>query len=494
MADPVIAIAAGRVRGLRIDGVERYLGIPYAAAPVGDLRFAEPQPPTPWTGERDGRAKGPSAPYRLNDFPALDLFPLVGKGWDPGDDYLNVNVWTQDSTSRGLPVMVFIHGGAFTGGAAMAPVQDGTAFARDGVVLMTIGYRLGVEGFLPIEGAPTNLGMRDMIAALKWVQGNAAAFGGDPANVTVFGESAGAMAVADLMVSPLARGMFRRAIVQSGHGSMVRSIPVTQRVTKAVAKAMGVAPTVEGFRSATIEQALDGLAKVAQPTARLNLRDDKGREPAYGLSRFLPVFGDDVIPVPPLNALESGAGADVDLLIGSNAEEMNLYFVPTGVRAKAGRFLSWLILSRSIRRAWAILKAYGMGRKDKRPGDALTAAMSDLVFRWPARVFAATHRGRTHVYEFGWRSPAAGGELGACHAVELPFVFDTLCSTTGPKGVTGENPPQALADSVHRIWVDFAKDGSLPWPEYDAGNRRVYRLDTSETVIEPPMPAARFWP
>jgi para-nitrobenzyl esterase len=494
MTEPQTEIPGGRVAGRRIGGVERYLGLPYAAPPTGARRFCAPQPAEVWTGVRDAAEPGPTAPYRLKDFPALDIAPLVGRGWEGGDDCLTINVWTPDSNTAGLPVMVFIHGGAFVGGAAMAPVQDGTAFARDGVVLMTLAYRVGVEGFLPIDGAPANLGLRDMIAGLEWVRSNAAAFGGDPANVTVFGESAGAMAIADLVASPLARGLFRRAIIQSGHGSMVRSIPVTQRVTRAVARALGVRPTLEGFRSASIEQTLDAVQAVSEPTARLDLRDEQGRDPAYGLSRFLPVFGDDVLPAPPLQALNAGAGAEVDLLIGSNTEEMNLYFVPTGVRAKVGRILSWFLLGRSIRRPGAILRAYGMGRKGVRPGDALTLAMSDLVFRWPVRAYAEAHRGRTHVYEFGWRSPACDGALGACHAVELPFVFDTLAAATGPNGVLGEAPPQALADRVHRIWVDFARDGSLPWPEYTAKDRLVHRLDTDETGYEAPMPAARFWP
>lgn len=492
---PVVETTAGRVRGSRSGGVYRFLGVPYAAPPVGARRFRPPEPPRYWEGERDATVKGPSAPYRLADFPALDLEPLVGKGWEGGDDCLTANVWTPDPRATGLPVMVFIHGGAWTGGAAMAPVQDGTAFARDGVVMISIGYRLGIEGFLPIDGAPTNLGLRDMIAALEWVRANAAAFGGDAANVTVFGESAGAMSIGDLVASPAARGLFRRAIIQSGHGSMTRSIPVMQRVTRAVAKALGIRPTLEAFRKTTVEQGLDALARVSLPTARIDLRDTAGREPAYGLSRFLPVHGDDVIPVPPLEALAEGAGREVDVLIGSNLEEMNIYLVPTGVKPKINGLLAWFVLSRSIRRAGAILKAYRKAaRKGARPGEVLEAAMSDLVFRWPARVFAAAHQGRTHVYEFGWRSPAMNGELGACHAVEMPFVFDTLHTGAGPKGFLGENPPQDLADRVHRIWVDFARDGSLPWPEFKPESRMVHRLDTGETAAEPPMIAARFWP
>lgn len=496
MTNPFAETTAGAVRGQRVNGVERFLGIPYAAAPIGSLRFKPPVPPRAWSEARDCTLSGPSAPYRLGEFPALDLEPLVGKGWERGDDYLNVNVWTPGAGAAGLPVMVFIHGGAWTGGAANTPCYDGSAFARDGVVLMSIGYRVGIEGFLPIEGVPTNLGLRDMIAALEWVKVNARAFGGDPGNVTVFGESAGAMSIADLMAAPSAKGLFRRAIIQSGHGSMTRTVKTNEKVTRKVAKLLGVTPTLDGFKSTTIEQGLDAVAKVSLPKAGLDLRDAEGREPAYGLSRFLPVHGDDLLPVQPLEAVRNGAGAEIDLLIGTNLEEMNIYLVPTGVRAKIGRLLSWFVLSRSIRNAGKILKAYGMGGKDKKPGAVLTEAMTDLVFRWPARVFAAAHRGRTHFYEFGWASPAlaAHGGLGACHAVELPFVFDTLGSGAGPKGFLGENPPQALADRTHRIWVDFARDGTAPWAEYSAEDPVVYRIDLDKVEAEAPPPAAKFWP
>ncbi len=320
---------------------------------------------------------------------------------------------------------------------------------------------------------------------------NAAAFGGDPDNITVFGESAGAMTIADLVASPLAKGLFRRAIVQSGHGGMVRPISVAQRLVKRLAKLLAVTPDLAGFRSRSIAEGLKAVAKVSQPNARLDLRDETGREPTFGLSKFLPVFGDEVLPDQPLIALEKGVGAEIDLLIGSNREEMNLYFVPTGVREKLNGLMAWFLISRVHPGARRVLKDYGMGQKGRKAGYAFTEALNDLVFRWPNRRFAEAHRGRTHVYEFGWRSPACNGELGACHALELPFVFKTLPVATGPEGLLGPNPPQALADSIHKIWVDFARDGSLPWPEYSAADRQVYRLETGVSAAEPPMPAAR---
>ncbi|RZJ77718.1 MAG: carboxylesterase/lipase family protein, partial [Brevundimonas sp.] len=158
MDHPVVVTSSGPVQGVRDAVCARFLGIPYAAAPVGDRRFALPQPHAPWSEPLDATRHGPTAPYQLADFDALDLAPLVGEGWIKGDDYLNLNVWTPDQTAAGLPVLVFIHGGSWTGGSGAAPVHDGTAFARDGVVCVTINYRLGIDGFLPIPGVPTNLG------------------------------------------------------------------------------------------------------------------------------------------------------------------------------------------------------------------------------------------------------------------------------------------------------------------------------------------------
>lgn len=489
----IARIATGEVRGFAEGGVVRFLGVPYAAAPVGDLRFAAPQPHAAWDGVRDATIAGPNAPHLVKPFPGLDVAPLIGTGWVRGDDYLSVNVWTPDPAAKGLPVMIFIHGGAFVLGSKDAGVHDGSGFAKSGMVCIAINYRLGIDGFLPIPGIPTNLGLRDQIAALKWVRENAAAFGGDADNITVFGESAGAMSIGNLVVSPLAQGLFCRAIVQSGHGSMTREIGVMQRLVTKLAKMLKVSPDADGFRGVSYEDGLRALETISQPTARIDLRDSNGREPLFGLSRFSPVHGDDVLPEPALDLLAKGAGADVELLIGTNAEEMNLYLVPTGVRGKIGKWLAIYALHKSHPNARKTLRAYGMG-KGKKPGQVFTDALNDLVFRWPARRFAEAHRGRTHMYELDWRSPQYGGELGACHGMELGFVFDTLASVTGPDGLVGENPPQALADRTHALWVGFAKDGSLPWQEFDRETRQVYQLAAGKTVTEAPMPAAAFQP
>lgn len=484
-----VVLADGVVRGFRHDMVRCFFGLQYARPPVDARRFAAPEPVLPWTGDYDARHRGPCAPQRIKPFPGLDVAILVGDGTPRGDDHLSLNVWAPDGAVD-RPVMVFIHGGGFVAGSKDAAVQDGATFARDGVVCVAINYRLGVEGFLPIPGVPTNLGLRDMIAALAWVRDNIAAFGGNPRNVTVFGESAGAMAIADLIASPLAKGLFARAIVQSGHGAMVRAPTVANRLVRKLAAMMKITPDAAGFRSVDVETVLDAAQQVSLPTARIDLRDAQGYEPVFGISRFIPVIGDDVLPLHPVDALEAGAGAEIDLLIGTNAEEMNLYWVPTGVKAKVGRLLSWFILRKSLPRAWRVLNAYGMGKRP--PGDVFADSTTDLVFRWPARVFAAAHRGRTHMYEFDWRSPMFDGKLGAAHGMELPFVFDCLATATGSEGLVGSVPPQELADRIHALWVRFATDGTLPWPPFEPEGRLVYQLARGETVSEPVMPAAAF--
>jgi para-nitrobenzyl esterase len=483
--------ASGKVRGSVTDGVCRFYGVPYAAAPVGLRRFAAPVPHEGWVGERDATAKGPNAPQIRRAFPGMDTTPIVGDDWRKGDEYLSANIWTPDPKAKGLPVMVFIHGGAWIGGTSDCAAYDGASFARGGIVLISINYRMGVEGVLPLEGGATNICLRDMLAALTWVQRNVVKFGGDPANVTVLGESAGAMSIANLLGSPLCKGLFRRAIIQSGHGAMLRSMRTANVLAERVAGILGVPARAEAFRSTSLEDCTRAVEAVLQPGSGLDLREADGRDRSFGLSRFLPLQGDDIVPEPTLASLANGVGADVEVLIGSCSEEMNIYFVPAGVVGLEDAAVATATLGASTPHAREILEAYGLGKGEK-AGEVLTRALTDLVFRDPVREFALAHRGRTHVYEFGWRSPALGGKLGACHALELPFVFNTLPSCTGPEGLVGETPPQALAEHVHKIWARFATDGSLPWDEFSAETRQVYRLDRAATAHEPEMAAAKF--
>ncbi|GAA1850131.1 carboxylesterase family protein [Pseudonocardia ailaonensis] len=459
---PTVLTAAGRVAGLERDGVVRYLGVPYAAPPV---RFAPPQPVEPWSGVRECTAPGPTAPQLPRAFGALDLTPLLG-GYRPGDDYLTVDVWAPAERRGGpdLPVMVFVHGGAFMSGEPGAAAYDGTALARAGVVLVSVTYRLGVEGFLPLEGGASNTGLRDQLAALRWVQDNAAAFGGDPGNVTVFGESAGGMSIGSLLGSPLSAGLFRRAIVQSGGAEMERSLPVMQAFAGRVAAELGVPATADGFRSRSVADALEVQGRLLGPAAG-DLREPDGVDPGFGLGVYCPVVGDDVLPGRPIENL-----SDVDVMLGWNSEEIRLYTVPTGAIDALTEEQAAAALGALHPRAAELLAA-GTGS----PGERYTEALTELVFAGPARRLAAALPGTTHVYEFGYRSSAFGGRLGACHGVELPFVFGTLERCSGPTALAGEDPPEALAREATAAWVAFARTGDpgwAPWTADDPVRRR----------------------
>ena len=475
VTDVEVRTAAGRVRGRSVEGVARFLGVPFAAPPVGPLRFAAPAPAAPWAGVRDATAPGPNAPQPTRSIPGIDLAPIIGRGWrrsgaDP-DDYLTVDVWTPDPGGAGLPVLVFVHGGAFIAGEPGSPTYDGTALARAGVVLVAVTYRLGVEGFVAFDGGASNVGLRDQLAALTWVQRNVAAFGGDPGRVTVFGESAGAMSIGCLLGSPLSRGLFGRAIVQSGGAEMVRTAGPSARFAAALAGELGVAPDAESVRGLGFDRTLAAQETLSDPVRRGDLRELDGVDPGFGLGGFLPVIGDDVLPEHPLAAVAAGSAADVDLIVGSNSDEMNLYYVPTGVADAVNAAQVRAMIAAVHPRPDELLVG-----ADASPGQALTRVMNELVFHGPSRRLAQAHAdgssvgtgtgtGRTYAYDFGWRSPACGGRLGACHGLELPFVFDTLATATGPTGLLGpDDPPQALADRMRDAWVSFARDGDPGWP------------------------------
>lgn len=489
---PTVVTRFGTVAGRRVPGIRSFLGVPYAAPPVGPLRFAEPAPVDPWPGIRDARQPGASAPHRISGVRGVDMTPLVGDGWSRGDDYLTLNIWTPDD-AEGRPVMVWIHGGGCVLGKKDTAVFDGANFARSGVVCVVINYRLGIEGFLPIPGAPTNLGLRDMIAALTWVGDNVAQFGGDPGNVTIFGESAGGMNVSALVSSPLAAGLFHRAIVQSGHGSSSYGVEVAGRTSACIARFLGIPNSAVGFRDVPADRLLDAQASASR-LGRLDLRDERGIDPGFGFGRFSSVFGDDVLPLAPIEAVRAGAGQHVDLLIGTTADEANFMSVPLSLDRFVPGFAARWLLARSMPDAAGILRAYGLGSGQERAGRVLTRALTDLGFRWPARQFAHAHRGRTHMFEFDWRSPRFGGRLGASHGMDLPFVFDNLDAVAGPKGIAGTAPPQELATDIHNRWVRFAEDGTVGWPEFDPDSREVFQLHAGRTIHEPVMPAAAFLP
>lgn len=482
---PIVVTRTGPVVGRTLDGVQAFLGIPYAQPPFGPNRFQPPVAPDPWGTPREAVEFGPSAPQP----PIDDGEQLLPRPDSWGEDCLSVNVWAPASAA-GAPVMVFIHGGAFVTGGSNLPTYDGTAFARDGVVLVTLNYRLGVEGFLFTgEGTP-NLGLLDQVAALTWVRENIAAFGGDPDNVTVFGESAGAMSVCALMAMPRAAGLFRRAIAQSGAADI--AIPTTDalRVATRLAEILHIDATLAAFAAVPMDELLRAQSQLSGETGRLLSQRAWGAI-ARNFMPFEPVIDGDILPALPRTAIAAGAAHDVDLLIGTNADEANLFFVPNGASKKFSLPVAWLFAHRYGARIPRVRRSY-RARSHRSGADITLAVLTDAVYRVPALRVARRHP-RTHVYEFAWRSPAYDGALGACHALELAFVFDTL-SSRGTKILLGDAPPSAVAETMHAAWVAFASGGDPGWPRYTTAAPVSMRFDETSTIVEDDTVDVTLWP
>lgn len=468
--DPVVSLTTGRVRGRTTDGVSAFLGIPYAAAPVGAARFEAPRPAQAWDGVREATSWGATATQGPYPPP---IAAILGTTILPGDDHLHVNVWTPDPTASGLPVMVWIHGGAFTRGGNALSIYDGSAFARDGVVLVSVNYRLGVPGFAPVEGAPSNRGLRDQLLALAWVQENVAAFGGDPGNVTVFGESAGGMSVATLLASPAAEGLFRRAVVQSGMATAVADEDDARRVTAAVAAELGVPATAEALGAVEPAAILEAQNAVGLALAQAPDPERWGASVirnGLGIMSFFPTVDGDVVPEVPLQRIAAGAGRDVELLAGTTRDEFRFFLMPTGIAAMVSDAALPTVLSRYGIDP-SVAQVYAASRPGASAGDLLAAILTDASFRRETVRLADAHTaagGRTHVYGFDWESGVSG--LGVCHALELPFVFDTLADAGT---LTGPEAPQELADEMHAAWVAFGKAGDPGWSAWDLSTRPV---------------------
>ena len=513
MQQPVVTTRNGRIRGTTsADGsVAVFRGIPYAAAPVGPNRFGLPRPVEPWTGELDASQYGATAPKAPYAAPFDVLLPETDI---PGADCLNLNVWTPArsvGTAERLPVMVFLHGGAFANGAGSLPGYDGSAFARDGVVLVTLNYRLGADGFGLFDeageaceageaedaedagGHPANLGLRDQVAALEWVREHIAAFGGDPGKVTLFGESAGAMSIGVLLAVPSAEGLFHRAILQSGAAQHVLSPGTARLIGRRLAELLGVPPTRAGIAGVPPERLLEAQQQLR---AAVSAAPDPAQwgEVALNLMPFEPVVDGEFLPASPLARIADGAGSGVDLLVGSNSDEFRLFLAPTG--------LLDLVPETRLRSTAAgygldpeqALAGYRLGRPGAGNGELFAALVTDWFYRIPAIRLAEAHarhgRAGTYLYEFGWQPPTFGGRLGACHASELPFVFDNL-REGGFAPLLGPDLPQQLADAVHGAWVAFATGGDPGWPGYDTATRTTMHFDTESGPRKDPRPEER---
>ncbi|GAA1674214.1 carboxylesterase family protein [Fodinicola feengrottensis] len=468
--EPEVTIAQGRLRGRTDGNVTAFLGIPYAAAPVGPARFALPAPAAKWDGVRDATSFGPTAPQAPLP-PPMDV--IIGNPHIDGDDYLNLCVWTPDTGAAGLPVMVWIHGGGYHLGSNAMPGANGTAFARDGIVLVSINYRLGVHGFAVLPDVPANRGIRDQLAALRWVQENIAAFGGDPANVTVFGESAGAMATSTLLSLKASDGLFHRVIAQSGHGHLVGTYEDTHRMLAELSGRLGSPATAASLAKVDDTEITAALDAILQDLAADPDPARWGRSITTWTLPFPPVV-DDLITDRPVDTVAAGGGQRVPLMIGTNTDEWRLFVVPSGIAASLTRET---LDATAAQNGWdpAIVDHYATNRPEARPGDLLAAILTDSYFRAPAVRLADVHSATglpTYVYEFGFGPDT----VGAAHGREIGYVFDNLPPTA---------PEQArpVADAMHKAWISFATNGNPGWQPYESTSRPIMLFDAPDSTL-----------
>ncbi|HEY0516550.1 MAG TPA: carboxylesterase family protein [Solirubrobacteraceae bacterium] len=471
MQDATVKTSRGSLRGARKGTGVLFGAVPYAAPPVGERRYRAPQPAPGWEGQRDARAPSRPLSQPPRQLPGLRSAPLLGAG-EQGEPELTVNVWTPDPSAGGLPVLVWLHGGAFVAGSPGQAIYDGSAWMRDGIVLVTVGYRLGIEGFVHFRDGDTNVALRDQLAALEWVQEEIGAFGGDPSRVCVAGQSAGAMSLGWLLGSERSRGLFQRAISMSGGLGLTYSPEQAERVARAVAERLGVEPTAEAMSSVPLSRVMEAQAQIVP--GEIELETDADRDPTGGLLWIAPVRDGDVVAHDPLAAI--GDGADVDLLAGDTSEEGLLYLAGTPGFDELPDQMLEAFAARLSAQPQELLALLREREPDARPGRHAAQAITEVAFHAPTQALRERHaslgRGRTYGYRFTWRSPALGGRLGAAHAVDLPFVFDTLDTPgfTGSDdallGVAGG--PQELADRMHGSWVRFVQTGDPGWPEHPA--------------------------
>jgi para-nitrobenzyl esterase len=486
-AAPLRRTSSGMLRGRSEPGYEAYLGIPYAEPPTGPRRFALPVPPGPFGKVLDARFPGPACPQT-----PWALERLVGG--EPGghdEDCLRLNVWTPPG-AEGLPVMVFVHGGSFLHGSGTAPWYDGGRLAaRRHVVVVTLNYRLGGLGFLDLPGDQVeepNLGLADQLAALAWVRREIEHFGGDPRRVTVFGESAGAISIAAVLGSPSAAGHFDRAILQSGAASNLFSRSEAQALGRRLAELLGVPPELDRLRS------LDAMA-IAEASSRLS--------GASGTALpFRPVVGTPLVPVDPLDAVAAGAASGIDLIVGTNRDEMALFSLGDPERSSLdAEGVARRIETRFGRNDGVdLVRLYARLAPDASPSDWWQMASTDAVFRAPAERLCEAHAVHARVwrYLFAWRSPAFNGALGSCHAMDLPFVFDTV-DVPGTALLLGNGEERhQLADAMSQAWTRFAAEGepkgpeALDWPEWNMTSRVTMVINEAWEVVEDPESERRL--
>ncbi len=478
-----VSIHQGKLEGDERNGLSVFKGIPFATPPVGARRWLAPEKPASWTGTRDARRFGPAAPQNQLMLSALAAMVVDG---EQSEDCLYLNVWTPALDGKARPVMVWIHGGAFSIGSGSQALYDGSVLARRGdVVVVTINYRLGPLGFLRLADvtngkipATGSEGMLDQVAALEWVRDNIAEFGGDPGNVTIFGESAGGMSVGTLLAMPAARGLFHKAIPQSGAchtgAPAARANRTAERVLSRLRANVGDAAAI---RALTPAQLLAGTL----------LDDGKTPDPELGMA-YQPCVDGTHVPRAAIEIVADGNAAGVAVMIGSTLEEWKLF----GVMDQGLRKLDGAGLGRRVGRhltaqdADLLIGTYEKARAARdeslTPADLFCAIETDRIFRVPGVRLAQVqrrHEERVYSYLFTWPSPAMHGALGSCHALELGFVFGTN-HLAGMREFAGTgHAAETLAVQMQDAWLAFAKSGDPScasvgtWRAYDETSRHT---------------------
>ena len=483
---PTVEIAPGRLSGSSEGPLSVFRGVPFARPPVGPARFAAPLPAEPWTGVREAVTFGPAAVQSAIDVtyvPGFSLWEGIGA---TGEDCLTLNVWTPGLTGR-RPVLVWLHGGAFLKGAGSQDLYDGATLARRGdVVVVTANYRLGAFGFLALDDDrfAANAGLLDQLAVLEWVADHATAFGGDPGNVTVMGESAGAVSVAALMAAPRAAGRYHRAVGQSGAGRGLPEAALAGEMADRLLARLGLDRARVGE---LFELPADRLLS-AQVAVTVDVRrTDIG-------AGFQPWIDGDVVPAQPVAALAGGSAARVPFLAGTNRHEMNLWRVlEPGLRSLDEAGLGVRVRRLVGEAAEDLVAVYRAARPAAAPAELWEAIWTDREFRVPSLRATEAQVGRcpaTYSYLFTWPSPSPG--IGSCHGLELPFVFGTLASK-GADAFAGSGPAaEALATVVQDAWLSFARAGDPGWPAYDLTTRPTMLLGETCEVVDDPMQAERM--
>lgn len=486
--EPQVETSTGPVLGTAGDRVLAFLGIPYAAPPTGALRWQPPQPRDSWVKPRECRSCGPAAWQPLGG-PLNGLVPGMGVT-AMGSDCLTLNVWTPNLGGK-APVLVWIHGGGYQIGSSNLPVYDGARLARrTDAVVVSINYRLGAFGWMLIDhpDAAANCGLLDQIAALEWVRDNIAAFGGDPAQVTVFGESAGGGSVLSLLSSKQSAGLFANAIVQSGATDLTLTRDDALKVTATFADVVECRPSdLLALQALSSEQVLAAQQETANRLAA-----------SGGLMVFHPVVDGEVMSAGWLDARRQGLHAEVGLMIGTTHDELNLFvnFDPSwrtlddaGLAARVAKL---------HRNPALLIDAYRDLHPEHTPGQIWNAINTDSAMWLPALRVAeahAAHQPRTFMYRFDW--PAADDELGAPHGIDIPFPFDTIDVDGWDSFVDGPERARLLAKAVQHAWAAFGRTGdptspNLPtWDAFSPAGRATMILGPSPQLVHDPRSTIR---